>query len=244
MPLDPEFKAALDSRSIELEPEVAEKLEEYVRTMWQLNEQLNLTRHTTWDLFVGRDLRDCIHLAPLLEPEELVLDLGSGNGIPGIPLAILRPDLDVSLAESVAKRAGALNEIVAAIDVPVAVYAARGEDLLEDFRFSTIVSRAVGSIAKFCRWIEPHWSNVDRLLLIKGPKWVEERGEARHVGVLKNLQLRRVAGYPLGDAVAQDAAAQETEEGDSISSVESSEGVILQIWRAGTAGDRFNRQPE
>ncbi len=85
--------------------------------------------------------------------------------------------------------------------------------LLEDFRFTTIVSRAVGSIAKFCRWVSPHWANVDRLLLIKGPKWVEERGEARHLGLLKGLELRRVASYPLG--------------GD-----DDAEGVILQISQA------------
>ncbi len=226
MPLDPEFAAALQARSIELDEDIAEQLESYVRTMWEWNENLNLTRHTTWDLFVGRDLRDCLQLAPLLAPDEIVLDLGSGNGVPGIPLAILRPDIDVSLAESVAKRAGALNEIVATVGVPVAVYGARGEELLADFRFSTIVSRAVGSIAKFCRWVEPHWSNVDRLLLIKGPKWVEERGEARHVGALKNLQLRRVAGYPLGDNSGENG--------------ESSEGVILQIWPDGPRGDKFN----
>ena len=224
MPIDPDFSAALASSSIELEPTVAERLEEYVRVMWQWNEQLNLTRHTTWELFVSRDLRDCLQLAPLLEAGEEVLDLGSGNGIPGIPLSILRPDIEVSLAESVAKRANALNEIVAAIHAPVPVYAARGEDLLEDFRFSTVVSRAVGSIAKFCRWMEPHWSSVDRLLLIKGPRWLQERGEARHVGALKNLQLRRVASYPLrgGDVP------------------EGSEGVILQIWPMGPRGERFS----
>ena len=48
------------------------------------------------------------------------------------------------------------------------------------------------------------------MLLIKGPKWVDERGEARHYGLLEQLQLRRVASYPLGDD-------------------EQSEGVILQI---------------
>lgn len=226
MPLDPDFAAALQASSIELEPEVAERLEAYVRSMWQWNEQLNLTRHTTWELFVSRDLRDCLQLAPFLEAGEEVLDLGSGNGIPGIPLSILRPDIEVSLAESVAKRANALNEIIAAIDSPVPVYGARGEDLLEDFRFSTIVSRAVGSIAKFCRWMEPHWSSVDRLLLIKGPRWVEERAEARHVGALKDLQLRRVASYSLGIGGA------DTPEG--------SEGVILQIWPAGPRGARFS----
>ena len=210
MPLEADFAAALEHHSIELDESVAERLQAYAQVMWRWNEQLNLTRHTSWELFVGRDLRDSLQLAPLLELEEEVLDLGSGNGIPGIPLAILRSDIDMALAESVGKRAKVLNEIVAELDLPVPVYAARGEDLLEDFRFSTIVSRAVGSLTKFCRWIEPHWSNVDRLLLVKGPRWVEEKGEARHYGVLAGLQVRRVAAYPLGD------------ENDS-------EGVILQV---------------
>jgi len=206
---------------MEIEEPIALRLQQFAHVMWQWNEKLNLTRHTTWDLFVGRDLRDCLQLAPLLEAGEEVLDLGSGNGIPGIPLALLRPDIDVALAESVTKRAKVLSEIVAELELPVPVYGARGEDLLEDFRFSTIVARAVGSIAKFCRWVEPHWTNVDRLLLIKGPKWVEERAEARHVGVLAGLQLRRVATYPLGD----DAE---------------SEGAILQIWPSGRSGGRFD----
>ncbi|TWT49082.1 Ribosomal RNA small subunit methyltransferase G [Rubripirellula amarantea] len=210
MPLDPEFAAALEKYQMEIDESVAERLQQYVQVMWRWNEQLNLTRHTTWDLFVSRDLRDCLQLAPLIQAGEEVLDLGSGNGVPGIPLAILRSDIEVSLAESVAKRAQALSEIINEIGIPVAVYAARGEDILEDFRFSSVVSRAVGSITKFCRWVEPHWVNIDRLLLIKGPKWVDERAEARHLGMLGNLDLRRVAAYPLGD----DA---------------DSEGVILQI---------------
>ncbi|MDE0863677.1 MAG: 16S rRNA (guanine(527)-N(7))-methyltransferase RsmG [Rubripirellula sp.] len=214
MPIDPEFAKALQAHSMEIDEAIAERLEKYARVLWKWNEQLNLTRHTNWDLFVGRDLRDCLQLAPLLESGEEVLDLGSGNGIPGIPLAILRSDIDISLAESVTKRANVLGEIIDELQLPVPIYGARGEDLLEDFRFSTIVSRAVGSILKFCRWVEPHWTSVDRLLLVKGPKWVEERNEARHLGGLANLDLRRVASYPLGD----DA---------------DSEGVILQISPAG-----------
>jgi 16S rRNA (guanine527-N7)-methyltransferase len=215
MPLEPDFSAALEAHSIELEPSAAETLQRYAKLLWQWNEQLNLTRHTTWERFVGRDLRDCLQLSPLLRPGEEVLDLGSGNGIPGIPLAILRPDVEVSLAESVAKRANALAEIVAELDLPVPVYAARGEDLFEDFRFSTVVCRAVGSISKLCRWMAPHWINVDRMLLIKGPKWMEERGEARHQGLMQDLQLRRVAAYPLGDDDDQQ------------------QGAIIQVWPRG-----------
>jgi 16S rRNA (guanine527-N7)-methyltransferase len=220
MAIDPEFSSALQSHSMELDDSVASRLEAYARALWRWNEHLNLTRHTSWDLFVGRDLRDCLQLAPLLKPGEEVLDLGSGNGIPGIPLAILREDFEISLAESVAKRAKALSEIVAELNLPVPVYGARGEDLLEDFRFTTIVSRAVGSLAKFCRWVGPHWDHVDRLLLIKGPKWIEERGEARHLGLLKGLQLRRVAAYSLGGG-------------------EDAEGVILQISPEGCDLSRF-----
>lgn len=220
MSIDPDFAQALETHKVEIEPSVAVQLQHYVEVMWRWNEQLNLTRHTTWELFVGRDLRDCLQLAALLEEGEEILDLGSGNGIPGIPLSILRPDVSVALAESVTKRAKVLSEIISEVGLPVPVYGARGEDLLEDFRFSTIVARAVGSIAKFCRWMEPHWASVDRLLLIKGPRWVEERAEARHAGVLKNLNLRRIAAYPLGDD-------------------EESEGVILQIVPARSTSSRF-----
>jgi 16S rRNA (guanine527-N7)-methyltransferase len=220
MTIEPEFAEALRAHSMELDEAVALRLQSYVRALWAWNEHLNLTRHTTWELFVGRDLRDCLQLAPLLQPGEEVLDLGSGNGIPGIPLSILRSDIEVSLAESVAKRANALGEIIGELGLPVPVYGARGEDLLDDFRFTTIVARAVGSISKFCRWVEPHWSNVGRLLLVKGPKWIDERGEARHLGALSKLELRRVAAYPLGD----DAH---------------SEGVILQICPVGSASARF-----
>ena len=220
MPIDPEFAAALQTHSMEIDEAIAERLEAYARALWQWNENLNLTRHTNWDLFVGRDLRDCLQLAALLNAGEDILDLGSGNGIPGIPLAILRGDIEVALAESVAKRASALGEIVAELNLPIPVYGARGEELLEDFRFTTIVSRAVGSIAKFCRWVEPHWASVDRLLLVKGPKWIEERNEARHLGVMANLQMRRVAAYPLGP------------DGEA-------EGVILQVWPKGSDESRF-----
>lgn len=212
--LDPDFASALADAGLEIPSEQAERLEAYARVLWRWNEKLNLTRHTDWPLFVNRDLRDCMQLAPLLDAGEEVLDLGSGGGVPGIPLAILRPDIDVSLAESVGKRANVLNEIVQELNLPVPVYAARGEELLQDFRFSTIVSRAVGSISKFCGWVTPHWPSVDRLLLIKGPRWVDERGEARHTGALQGLQIRRAAVYPLGDG--------------------ENEGVILQIWPDGS----------
>ncbi len=212
--IDPEFASSLSKYGYDLPSEQAERLETYVRSVWKWNEQINMTRHTTWDLFVGRDLRDCLRLSELIVTGEDVLDLGSGAGVPGIPLAILRSDVKVSLAESVGKRAKILDEMVTDLELPIAVYAARGEELLEDFRFTTVVCRAVGSLRKLCQWVEPHWSSIDRMLAIKGPKWVEERGEARHHGAMNGLQVRVADSYPLGDD-------------------DPGEGVILQIWPKG-----------
>lgn len=223
--IDPAFAAALAAHGYELPAEQAERLEAYVKLMWQWNESINLTRHTTWDLFVGRDLRDCLELAALIQPGEDVLDLGSGGGVPGIPLAILRPDVRVSLSESVGKRAKVLDEMVSDLNLPVPVYAARGQELLEDFRFTTLVSRAVGSLRKLCEWVAPHWESIDRMLVIKGPKWVEERGEARHHGALTDVNLRVAKSYPLGGS---------TPEPSDETAVEGmGEGVILQIWPRG-----------
>ena len=207
------FQAALTDHNLEVDESLHAAICEYATTLWDWNEKLNLTRHTTWDLFVGRDLRDTLQLAAHVQPDEEVLDVGSGGGVPGLLLALLRPDLDVSLTESVQKKALALGEICRAINAPVSVHHARAESLLEDFRFHSVTGRAVGPLWKFCKWLEPHWASISRLLLIKGPKWPEERGEARHRGLMANLQLRCLSSYPTPGA--------------------DGESVILQVWPKG-----------
>ena len=103
---------ALARAQIALPSDRVRALEAYCQLLWKTNEQLNLTRHTTYDLFATRDVWDVVQLSEALDAGEEVLDVGSGGGVPGVPLAILRPDLDVSLCESVAKKARALESIV------------------------------------------------------------------------------------------------------------------------------------
>ena len=129
--------------------------------------------------------------------------------------AILRPDLEVTLSESVSKKAKVLESMARELELPSPVYGCRAEDLLGDFRYDALVARAVGPLAKMLKWFEPHWAYIGRLLAIKGPKWVEERGEARHLGLLQRLQLRKVASYPLAGT--------------------ESESVILKIWPQGAS---------
>ena len=118
-------------------------------------------------------------------------------------LAILRPDLTVSLCESVKKKAAAVQAIVTELGVPVSVEACRAEDLLQINTFDTLVVRAVAPLEKLLRWLAPCWEAFDELLVIKGTRWTAERGAARHLGLLQDLQMRKAATYltPRTDAV-------------------------------------------
>lgn len=202
---------ALADVGIALEPAQVEQLDHYRRLLWSWNEKMNLTRHTTLEKFVTRDVVDSHQLALLLERGERVLDVGTGGGVPGVVLAILRPDLSVSLCESVGKKARAVEGIVAELELATPVYACRAADVLEINTFDTLVARAVAPLRKVLTWLAPHWDAFDRLLLVKGPAWVEERSEARHHGLLKDLELRKAATY--------------------VTPRTGAETVILKIWR-------------
>lgn len=172
-----------------------EQLDHYRTLLWEWNDKLNLTRHTTFEKFVSRDVVDSLELAKMLQPGERVLDLGTGGGVPGVILRICRPDLKVSLCDSTQKKAKAVESIVNDLQLPIQVHSKRAELVLQTKQFDTIVARAVASMSKILRWLEPCWFNFERLLLIKGQRWVEERGEARHFGLLKSLILRKEASY-------------------------------------------------
>jgi 16S rRNA (guanine527-N7)-methyltransferase len=186
---------ALAARGISLEPEQVALLDRYRAVLWRWNEQLNLTRHTTLEKFVGRDVVDSWELAKLIPQGRKVLDIGSGGGVPGLVMAICRPDLRMTVCESTQKKARVLQSLVDELALPVEAYGCRAEELLELRTFDTLVARAVAPLAKLLFWLTPHWDAFDELLAIKGGSWVEERGEARHRGLLKHLELRKAAEY-------------------------------------------------
>jgi 16S rRNA (guanine527-N7)-methyltransferase len=186
---------ALVAIGIELAPDRVERLDRYRQLLWSWNERMNLTRHTTLEKFVHRDVFDSYQLAKLLNQKERVLDVGTGGGVPGVILAILRPDLKISLSESTQKKARAVESMVGELGLNIPVYATRAEEVLEVSTFATLIARALAPLPKVLTFLAPHWDSFDELLLIKGPSWVEERASARHEGLMRGLELRKAATY-------------------------------------------------
>lgn len=228
------LRATLVKYGIEISESQTELMERFIELQWDWNTKINLTRHTTYEKFVTRDLIDTLAFSEFLAPDEKVLDVGSGSGVPGILLAILRPDVSVSLAECVGKKAKVLADIIQELQLSVPVYCGLGQDILGNWQFHTLTFRAVASMKKLLEWFRPCWAHFDRMLLVKGPKWVNERGEARHYSLFKGLALRKLKEYsiPGGEEVPEKTESEEnltSAEENSTSTEEGSMSVILQI---------------
>ena len=116
----------------------------------------------------------------LIGRDSRVIDIGSGAGLPGLPLAILRPDMTVTLLEPMLRRATFLSEAVDLLGIPVAVTRGRAEDPEIRARLSgadSVVSRAVADLGKLTAWGLPLLRPGGQMLALKGERAAEEVAE-------------------------------------------------------------------
>ena len=189
------LKEALSAHSFTVTDDQQSLLQQYCQHLWRWNSRLNLTRHTNFEAFVTRDLNDSHQVEKHLHAGESILDAGAGGGVPGIVLAILNPEIVVSLSESTQKKATALQEMVAQLRLPIDIFAERAEDVLNSHSFDTITARAVAPLKKLILLFRPHRKRIGRLLLVKGPNWARERDEAYHAGLLAGIEVQVVSEY-------------------------------------------------
>ena len=184
-----------------LPDKVMPDLAAYAHSLWAWNDRLNLTRHTEVQQFVQRDVTDTAAICPHLNTNERVLDVGTGGGVPGVILAILRSDLTVELSDTSMKRMAALQSILDEVGLYLKIHHQSAQQVTLDASsknhpFDALVVRAVAPLQKLLTWFEPISSSYGRLLVIKGPRWEAEKQDARHHGFLKKVTARRIANWP------------------------------------------------
>lgn len=116
----------------------------YLELLVRWNARLNLTSIREPAQIIRRHFVECAFAAQHLPAEiETLLDFGSGAGLPGIPIAICRPEVRVTLAESRGKKASFLREAVRSLGISAEVYDGRVEDMAQDRLFRAVSMRAV-----------------------------------------------------------------------------------------------------
>jgi 16S rRNA (guanine527-N7)-methyltransferase len=130
-----------------------------------------------WD----RHLLNCAVVEQLLDREASVADVGSGAGLPGVVLAIVRPDLQVCLIEPLLRRTTFLSEAVEQLGLAnVEVLRARAEEV-RDRSFDTVVSRAVAPLGRLAEWCLPLCRPGGRMVAMKGSSAGDELAAAKPV---------------------------------------------------------------
>ncbi|WP_240755808.1 16S rRNA (guanine(527)-N(7))-methyltransferase RsmG [Nocardioides iriomotensis] len=137
-----------------------------------------------------RHLLNCAVLGELVSERSTVCDIGSGAGLPGLVLAIARPDLTVTLVEPLLRRTTFLDEVVTTLGLGhVEVVRARAEELHGVRRFDVVTSRAVAPLPKLLRWSLPLAHPRGAVMAMKGSSAQEEIDDARK-------QLRTLGAGP------------------------------------------------
>lgn len=182
-----------------------EKLERYVSRLLEVNRQMNLTAIRDAEGVWIRHVFDSLTLLPHMrgDREQQALDLGSGGGLPGMPLAILRPDIMWTLVDSVAKKARFLEETAREIGLTnLRVDTRRAEVLGRDpeFRgqFHLVTARAVARLPTLLELTIPLLRIKGRLYAMKGQQASEEVRESRRAMERLAAELRLEQDTPEG----------------------------------------------
>lgn len=152
-----------------------------------------------WD----RHLLNCGALGELIPEGGTVADIGSGAGLPGLVLAIARPDLHLTLVEPLLRRTTYLQEVVDALELPnVTVVRGRADVLHGKQSFDVVTSRAVAPLERLLTWSMPLVAPKGALVALKGSAIAEEIVEARKV--LRAFGCAEPEILPVGEGVIPD----------------------------------------
>lgn len=166
------------------------------------NAQINVISRKDIDELYERHILHSLGIAKVCQflPGAQVLDVGTGGGFPGIPLAILFPETQFLLVDAIGKKIKVVNEVASAIGLQnLTAIHSRAEQVKQDFDF--IVSRAVTQLKDFYPWIKGKLKKESKhpltngILYLKGGDLAEE---------LKASQLKNIKLYPLSEYFSEE----------------------------------------
>lgn len=188
---------------VSIEPEQVQMLDLYLDLLLEANAQFNLTRITDPDQVETRLIGDSLALVPHIPAAaHSLLDIGSGGGVPGMPIAIARPRLAVTLMDATGKKVRFLSETAAVIGADnVTAVQARAEEFAREpdrrERYNVVTARAVARLATLVELALPFLRVGGRAIFPKGSAAQDELDEAAHAIRLLGGETRRIQESPV-----------------------------------------------
>jgi len=172
--------------NLELTQQQHDLLGRYLDLLFAANARMNLTRITDRAAAEIQHIADALTLLPFLPRDaHRIADVGSGGGVPGIPLAIVRPDATVLLIESTKKKAAFLRDAISQLQLKnTSISDWRAEDVARSNNresFDIVTARAVATIDWLAEWCLPLVAKGGKFLAMKGPKVEGELPAAKKI---------------------------------------------------------------
>ena len=180
----------------------ADQFQTYMELLLEWNEKMNLTAITQPEEVVEKHFLDSLTLLawPKLKQGAKVIDVGTGAGFPGIPLKIMRPDIDLTLLDGTMKRLNFLGEVCAALKVSARRVHKRAEEAGLDKtmreRYDLATARAVASLPVLAEYCMPLIKMKGHFIAMKGPGAEQELEEAANALETLGAGSRRCSPSP------------------------------------------------
>jgi 16S rRNA (guanine527-N7)-methyltransferase len=192
------LRLGIDALKLPVPPDALPLLERFADRLLAWNRKVNLTRITAPAEVAEKHLVDSLLLLPFLGGARTLLDVGAGAGLPGVPLACARRDLDVTCCDSVAKKVAFVKAVAAELDVKVRGVAVRAAGAPEREglpRAVAVVSRALADPAEWVPLGARYLAEGGVLLAMLGRE--ADRSRLEEIGQRSGLALERLEAFEL-----------------------------------------------
>jgi 16S rRNA (guanine527-N7)-methyltransferase len=174
--LAPILANGIKELKLDLNEQQHEQLLDYLALLFKWNSVYNLTSVRDPMQMMTHHVLDSLAAVPAFTSARNVLDVGAGGGLPGMVLAISRPDMKVSMIDTVHKKTAFLTQVKAELELAnVTIYTMRVEQLQAPQKFDVITSRAFADLSDFVNWSGHVLAEGGQFIALKGTAPPEEQ---------------------------------------------------------------------